>query len=42
MDQKGLDGSKWDNFVLIGPNVFKWVHMGPHWSKLIQIGLNRS
>ena len=27
--QKGLNGSKWDNQVLICPNWFKWVHRGP-------------
>ena len=27
--QKGLNGSKWDNWVLIGPKWFKWVPRGP-------------
>ena len=40
--QEGLNGSKWDNYVLIGPNGFKWVRRGPNWSKLVNIGPNRS
>ena len=27
--QKGLNGSKWDNQVLVGTHGFKWVHRGP-------------
>ena len=34
--RKGLNGSKWDNKVLIGPNVFTLVHRGP--KKRSQIG----
>ena len=40
--QEGLNGSKWDNYVLIGPNGFKWVHRGPNWSKWLNIVPNRS
>ena len=39
--QKGLNGSKWGNQVLISPNVFKWVHRGPNGSKWVNIGPNR-
>ena len=27
--QKGIDGYKWDNWVLQGDNRSKWVQMGP-------------
>ena len=38
---KWLNGSKWDNLVLIGPNDFQWVHMCPNLSNWVNIGLNR-
>ena len=37
--QKGLNGSKWDNYVLVGPNGFKWVHRGPNYGSKIIINL---
>ena len=33
--QKGLNGSKWDNWVLIGPKWFKWVPRGPKYGSNI-------